>query len=242
MLKANHKETMKISAKRYGKGFTLVELLVVIAIIVALAAIAAPMAFQQLKKAAMTTAVSNGKQIGQALINFDQDYGNFPDVDSAGRLPGNVTGSVGSSNAALRQLIQARILDTESVFYAKIGGGIIPVDNQIGANQAIAPRENAWSYVLNQDNTGLSTASNSQLPVLMTPVVSASAYTFAADPFAAKAVVIRINNSADTIPIGDGGQVNANALFPQIIDANGLPIDSRTIVTTIQPDGVTLQN
>ncbi len=236
---------MKVSAKRYGKGFTLVELLVVIAIIVALAAIATPMAFQQLKKAAMTTAINNGKQIGQALIIFDQDYGSFPDQATAQQIPG--AGGSASSNDLLRQLVLARTIDTESVFYAKIGGGIQKVDNQIQGNQAIGSRENAWAYVTNQDGTGLSSASNSQLPVLMTPLISGSgsSYRFSADPFANKAVVVRLNNAAETLNIFDGGEVDgsgSNNLFPQIFDASGNAISSAQTVTTMMPDGINLQN
>jgi prepilin-type N-terminal cleavage/methylation domain-containing protein len=60
------------------RGFTLVELLVVIAIIATLAGVGAPVIISQQKKGARTEAISNAKQVGMAMFNFDQDYGSYP--------------------------------------------------------------------------------------------------------------------------------------------------------------------
>jgi prepilin-type N-terminal cleavage/methylation domain-containing protein/prepilin-type processing-associated H-X9-DG protein len=55
-------------------GFTLIELLVVIAIIAILAAILFPVFAKAREKARQTTCLSNTKQIGMALMQYEQDW------------------------------------------------------------------------------------------------------------------------------------------------------------------------
>ncbi len=56
------------------RGFTLIELLVVIAIIAILAAILFPVFASAREKARQTTCASNMKQLGLAIIQYEQDY------------------------------------------------------------------------------------------------------------------------------------------------------------------------
>jgi prepilin-type N-terminal cleavage/methylation domain-containing protein/prepilin-type processing-associated H-X9-DG protein len=64
----------KPNCRAFTQAFTLIELLVVIAIISILAAILFPV-FQQVRENARRTAcISNGKQIGLAVIQYTQDY------------------------------------------------------------------------------------------------------------------------------------------------------------------------
>lgn len=65
------------SIGRTRDGFTLIELLVVIAIIAILAAILFPVFAQAREKARQITCVSNGKQIGTAIMMYIQDYDEF---------------------------------------------------------------------------------------------------------------------------------------------------------------------
>jgi prepilin-type N-terminal cleavage/methylation domain-containing protein/prepilin-type processing-associated H-X9-DG protein len=64
----------KPNCRAFTQAFTLIELLVVIAIISILAAILFPV-FQQVRENARRTAcISNGRQIGLAVIQYTQDY------------------------------------------------------------------------------------------------------------------------------------------------------------------------
>jgi prepilin-type N-terminal cleavage/methylation domain-containing protein/prepilin-type processing-associated H-X9-DG protein len=65
--------------RQSSRGFTLIELLVVIAIIAILAAILFPVFAQAREKARTASCLSNTKQIGLAMIMYQQDYDeNYP--------------------------------------------------------------------------------------------------------------------------------------------------------------------
>jgi prepilin-type N-terminal cleavage/methylation domain-containing protein/prepilin-type processing-associated H-X9-DG protein len=72
-----------MSTRRQAGAFTLIELLVVIAIIAILAAILFPVFAKARDKARQASCLSNMKQIGLALVQYNQDYdGQYPVVVS----------------------------------------------------------------------------------------------------------------------------------------------------------------
>jgi len=78
---------------RGARGFTLIELLVVIAIIAILAAILFPVFATAREKARQSSCASNEKQLGIALIQYEQDYDeSFPGGQG---ITATATGTIG---------------------------------------------------------------------------------------------------------------------------------------------------
>lgn len=187
------------------RGFTLVELLVVIVIIAALAGLTAPMVIRQRKKADQTEAVSNARQIGLALFEFETAYGSFPDSSTATTVKENtetvLTLGTANSNDYFRQLIAAEVCQSEGMFYAKTGFTKKP-DNVFNTSQnALAKGEVGYGYIMNT-NAAFSTAGNPARPIVVAPqAYPFDGAKFDVDLYDFKAVVLRIDNSVQSIPI-----------------------------------------
>jgi len=189
--------------KSLRRGFTLVELLVVIVIIAALAGLTAPMVIRQRKKADQTEAVNNARQIGIALMEFENEYGTFPDDTTATAVKDATDTALVSgtkSNDRFRQLIRAGIAQAESMFYAKTAytkkpDGILTTDIQ-----ALAAGEVGFG-ILMDGVKGLSAAGNPSRPIVAAPFKLAMDGTFDSDYYDSKAVVLRLDNSVTSLPI-----------------------------------------
>jgi prepilin-type N-terminal cleavage/methylation domain-containing protein len=186
-------------------GFTLVELLVVIVIIAALAGLTAPMVIRQRRKADQTEAVSNARQIGLALFEFETDYSSYPDnntaTDVTEQTGSNLSLGNQSSNDYFRQLIAANKTQSERMFYAKIPGVRKPDDN-IKVGEALKEGEVGYAYLMKTESTGFSAAGNPGRPLVVTPLMgSATDGTFDPAPFDNKAIILRMDNSVTSINI-----------------------------------------
>jgi type II secretory pathway pseudopilin PulG len=168
-----------------------------IVLIAMLAGLTAPMVIRQRKKADQTEAVSNARSFGLALMEFQNDYGRFPDTSTARLVADNtntpeISGS--SSNARFRQLIQAALTQSESMFYAKAEGVRKP-DGIITGDRALAPGECGFGYIEN-----IRTDDGIPRPLAMAPFVKGRA-EFDPMPFDHKAVILWSDNSVRSLPI-----------------------------------------
>lgn len=195
-MKMNHKSR---------RGFTLVELLVVIVIIAALAGLTAPMVIRQRKKADQTEAVNNARQIGIALFEFENEYGSFPDDDTAQTVATNTeTNAVSgqTANDRFRQLVRSGIAQSETMFYSKTSytkkpDGIFNTDEK-----ALGKGEVGFGIMMNQNGSGLSASGNPQRPVVMTPFANGLAgERFDTDVYDGKAVFLKLDQSVTSLSI-----------------------------------------
>jgi prepilin-type N-terminal cleavage/methylation domain-containing protein len=189
---------------KIGRGFTLVELLVVIVIIAALAGLTAPMVIRQRKKADQTEAVNNVRQIGIALMDFDNEYGSYPDaVDTAQRVA-DITGTAPitgtDSNDYFRQLIRAGISESEAMFYAKTKFTKKPDGIYSSDSDALKAGEVGFG-IITMGQKGMNTAGNSGRPVAAAPFTTDLDGKFDYDVYDGKAVVLRVDNSVVSLQL-----------------------------------------
>jgi prepilin-type N-terminal cleavage/methylation domain-containing protein len=220
---------MKTNIQMPRRGFTLVELLVVIVIIAALAGLTAPMVIRQRKKADHTEAVSNARQIGLAMLEFEQSYGAFPDDATVTDVTNN-TGSTlpmgtSNSNDYFRQLMAAEITKSEAMFYAKITYTKKP-DNVFSPDAAaLTDGEVGFGYIMN-GTAGLSTAGNPAQPYVIAPLVKDDTTgKFDVDAFDSKGVALRLDGSVQAPPIKktDGFmQLGGTATLMTPVDATSI--------------------
>jgi len=166
-----------------------------------------PAVLRQRVKAIHTKAIGNSRQLGLALFEFESEYGKFPDpstiaavkAKSGSRLPlGTKT-----SNDYFRQLIASGIAQSEQFFYADIAGTRKP-DGRMDGSQAIGKGECGYSYL-----SGLSSKGNPARPIVVTPLIRGSD-RFDHKRFDGKAAILKLDNSATSLPIDKNGHALVN--------------------------------
>ncbi len=168
-----------------------------------------PFVIRSHRDPAQSEAVNNARQIGLALFEFDAEYGKFPDATTiaAVKLKTGTLLPMGtkSSNDFFRQLIAAEIVQSESIFHAKINDCKKP-DNRIAAGKALAIGECGFSYL-----AGLSSKGNPSRPLIVTPLIPG---TLRFDPtrFNGKAIILRMDFNVTSIPINGAGHVMLNGM------------------------------
>ena len=172
--------------------------------IAVLAGLTAPLVIRQKKKADQTEAVSNARQIGIALFEFESEYSSYPNDATAAAVADATTTpkiSGNSSNARFRQLIRSGMTQSETMFYAHIPGTHRP-DDLIDGDHALERGECGFAYVEN-----LITTDKVVRPLAMTPMIPGTT-RFDPQPFSGKAVILWTDNSVRSLPIDKkSGQV-----------------------------------
>lgn len=150
------------------------------------------------KKPNQTEALSNARQIGLALSEFQEEYGQMPDVATIEKIR-QKTGTdlklgTKSSNDFFRQLMASGIAQSESMFYAKIAGTRKP-DNVFAGAKALEKGECGFTYFM-----GATKGCHPNRLIVVTPMIPGTD-RFDPKPFDGKAVVLRADNSVMSYPI-----------------------------------------
>ncbi|WP_367870594.1 hypothetical protein [Luteolibacter sp. Populi] len=187
-------------------GFAFKKLLVMILLIAAVA-VAVPMVVKQKKASDRTKALSNLKQIGAMLFEFDNKYGNFPDDETAVDVK-KATGtdlvlSGTFSNDYFRQLLVSSAGVREEYFWCRTAQSPTKPDEDFSTpEKALAAGEVGYSYIMASQTQGQSSSGEPSRPVIVTPSYNFEPdWTFDPEPYQGMAIVLRLDNSATPMQI-----------------------------------------
>ncbi|MCW1887145.1 hypothetical protein OKA04_20570 [Luteolibacter flavescens] len=159
--------------------------------------------FKARKNADPVEASQNIRQVHIALLNFESEYGAFPDASTIPVVQSRTgtTLSLGnsSSNELFRQMF-ASVARTESIFWAKTAGSPRKPDHQLGSH-TLTKGECGFTYI-----AGLSSSSDPFAPVAMAPVIPGT-WEFDPKPFDGMAIILHVNGTSKFEPIDKNGHV-----------------------------------
>ena len=174
-----------------------------------LALVAWPVILKQTKAADRTKAISNLKALNFALIDFDNDYGRFPDDTTIPMVKATTLTTLPlgtkTSNDYFRQLTAAGN-NNEFIFWAKTATTPRKPDGNITGTHAVEKGECSYAYV-----AGLSTTDDYGIPVAMAPMIS-STWRFDPAPYESQAVTLRVDGSVTPARLNPSGEVTIRGM------------------------------
>lgn len=160
----------------------------------------------QRAKVLQAFAISNLRQIGLALFEFETEYGSFPDEKTAVAVKDATETKAdlkaATANDCFYQLIAAHIIETDRLFLLEP-----PVVKEGAGQKPLTSLEKcAFSYF-----SGMSAAGNPGRPLVVAPLVKGKT-TFDPAILGGRAVVLRVDNSVQSFPIAKDGRVMIDGL------------------------------
>ena len=160
-----------------------------------------PVILKSAKKAPQITTMSNLTQVGILLLEFDNEFGCYPNDETASKDPDlkDYTGQY--SNDYLGQILAAGLIDSEEIFYAQLEENPKrSVDNDFSTKaKTLESGECSFAYI-----KGLSASDRSSTPVLLTPMTG-DGLKFDPEPYKGRALVLRIDGSVVSYQINTDG-------------------------------------
>jgi len=189
------------------KGLNPAAIGVGIVVLGGLAAVCFPVILKQRKAADRTWAINRICNMGAMLLEFDSEYGGFPDdktaleVQRVTKTPFTLTGPY--SNDYFRQLLAGGGGKSELPFWCKTALSPDEPDEDFSTPaKALAPGEVGFSYIMASPTEGQSSKGEPSPPVVVAPSYQFRAdWTFDPEPYTGKAVILRLDNSAEAFSI-----------------------------------------
>lgn len=165
--------------------------------------VAWPVFLKERAAADRTYALSNLKQLNLSLIDFENDYGRFPDDSTISSVKASTHTTIPlgttTSNDYFRQLIA--IGNKEGFFWAKTTTTPCKPDDNITGTHALDKGECSYAYV-----AGLSTTDDPGTPIALAPMISGT-WKFDSKPYENYAVRLRVDGSAMPARLDPHGEV-----------------------------------
>jgi len=156
-------------------------------------------------------AINNLRQVGCMLIEFDNEYGQFPDAATASDVKAEVSTPLtfGSaySNDLFKQCLVGGGGKSEMPFWARTAISPKKPDDRFDSDaNALVKGECGFAYI-----AGLSSSSDPATPVAMTSLLPGT-LRFDQGAFDGKALILRCDGSASAVPIEKDGRVLVNGM------------------------------
>ena len=155
-------------------------------------------------------AISKGRQVGTALLNFESDYGKYPDSSTAlvvkARTGSTWTLGDGTSNELFEQLLVSGIGKSEEIFFFQTPWSRKPDNLFSTESQALEKGECVFAYI-----AGLVSTDAPNTPICVAPLQPGK-LIFETEIFGGKAFMVRLDNSVITLPIDKSGHAILNGM------------------------------
>lgn len=199
---------MKSMTKRKKPVFTWFTLIALVIVGLLLFWFSYPFVIRSHRNPELVNAQNNMRQLGMALIQFDNEYGSFPDAATARKMsrnanvPWKLEGNF--SNDYFRQLVASGKLSDELVYYTKTAFTREPDRRIEPPEKALAAGEVGFGYLMN-GRTAFNTKGNPSRPIACAPLEfedgSVSYQSFDQTIYDGFAMLLRIDCSVQRIKI-----------------------------------------
>jgi hypothetical protein len=152
------------------------------------------------------TAVSNARQIGLGLFEFETEFGSFPNEETATvvkeAMKTKADLKAATANDCFYQLIAAGMVQTDIMFSFES-----PAEGEGPKSKPLLNLEKCtFSYL-----SGMNAAGNPSRPLVVAPLVPGTRF-FDRKALGGKAIVLNVDNSVNTLPIEQDGTVMMNGM------------------------------